>query len=63
MSIADTHRNVIENFNAAASERIKSGAILISPWQIDANQDSLDKGLEDCGCAFAPDDPDDQKKF
>ena len=62
MSIAETQRNLTEDFNAA-SERIKSGAILISPWQIDAKPDSLDKGLEDCGCAFAPDDPDDQKKF
>jgi hypothetical protein len=63
MSIEETHRNLTEILRAAASERVKPGAILISPWQIDANQDSLDKGLEDCGCAFAPDEPDDQKRF
>jgi hypothetical protein len=62
MSIAETHRNLTENFNAAASDRIKSGTILIAPWQIDANQESLDRGLEDCGCAFAPDEPD-EKRF
>jgi hypothetical protein len=62
MSIAETHRNLAEDFTAAASERIKPGAILIAPWQIDANQGSLDKGLEDCGCAFAPDEPE-EKRF
>jgi hypothetical protein len=62
MSIAETHRNLIESFSAAASERIKSGTMSIATWQIDANQDSLDKGLEDCGCAFAPDEPE-EKRF
>jgi hypothetical protein len=63
MSIAENHRDFDEILRAAASERVKPGAILIAPWQIDPNQDSLDKGLEDCGCAFAPDDPDDGKRF
>jgi hypothetical protein len=56
MSIAQSHPNFAEVLRAAASGRVKPGAILISPWQVDSNQDSLDKGLEDCGCAFAPDD-------
>ena len=59
MSIAQNHQNFSESLRAAASERVKPGAILITPWQIDPNQDSLGKGLEDCGCAFCPDD--DQK--
>ena len=54
MSIAETHRNLTENFNTAAS--VKPGAISISPWQVDSNQDGLDKGLDECGCAFCPDD-------
>jgi hypothetical protein len=59
MSIGERHRNFGEIFRVAASERVKPGAILIAPWQIDANQDSLGKGLDECGCAFCPDD--DQK--
>ena len=58
MSIREIHQNLAENFKVAASERVKLGAILIAPWQIDANQDSED-GLDECGCAFCPDD--DQK--
>jgi hypothetical protein len=56
MSIAQNHGNFSESLRAAASEHAKRGAILISPWQVYSDQDSLDKGLEDCGCAFAPDD-------
>jgi hypothetical protein len=63
MSIREIHRNLAEDFRAAASECVKPGAILLAPWQTDPNQDSLDRGLEDCGCAFAPDEPDDQKRF
>jgi hypothetical protein len=62
MSIAENHRNFAETLRAAASESIKPGAMLIAPWRIDPNQDSLGKGLEDCGCAFAPDEPD-EKRF
>jgi hypothetical protein len=62
MSIREIHPNLAKNFEAAASEHIKPAAILIAPWQIDANQDSLDRGLEDCGCAFAPDEPE-EKRF
>jgi hypothetical protein len=61
MSIAQNDRNFAEIFKAAASERVKPGAILISPWQVDANQESLDRGLEDCGCAFAPDEPEEKR--
>jgi hypothetical protein len=60
MSIGETHRNLADIFGATASERIKPGAILIAPWQIDTNEDNLDKGLDECGCAFCPDD--DQKR-
>jgi hypothetical protein len=62
MSIAQDHRNFAVIFRATASERIKSGTILIAPWQTDANLDSLDRGLDDCGCAFAPDEPE-EKRF
>jgi hypothetical protein len=62
MSIAQNHQNFSEILRAAASEHVKPGAILIAPWQIDPTQDSLDKGLEDCGCAFAPDEPK-EKRF
>jgi hypothetical protein len=56
MSIAQNRPNFAEILHATASERVKPGAIFILPWQVVSNQDSLDKGLEDCGCAFAPDD-------
>jgi hypothetical protein len=59
MSIREIHRNLAENFRAAAVERVKPGAILIAPWRVDANQDNLHKRLDECGCAFCPDD--DQK--
>jgi hypothetical protein len=61
MSIAETDQNFTEIFRAAASVRVKPGAILIAPWRIDANQDNLDRGLDECGCAFCPDD--DQKSL
>jgi hypothetical protein len=61
MSIAENHRNFAEALTAAALEHVKSPAILITSWQLEANQDSLDKGLEDCGCAFAPDEPDQKR--
>ncbi len=48
MSIAQNQRNFAEILRAAASERLKTGTVLITPWQVDSNQDSLDKGLEDC---------------
>jgi hypothetical protein len=53
MSIGETHRNL------AKKERVKPGAILIAPWQVNANQTNRDKGLDECGCAFCPDEPDD----
>jgi hypothetical protein len=61
MSIAENHKDFAEILRAAASERVKLGAILIAPWQIDAGQEGLDKGLDECGCAFCPDD--DQKSL
>ena len=61
MSMRGMHRDLARNFGAAASEHGNSGTILIAPWQIDANRRSLDRGFEDCGCAFAPDEPDDKK--
>lgn len=63
MSIREIYPNLADNFRVAASERVKPGAILIVPWHIDANRDRLDRGLEDCGCAFAPDEPDDEKRL
>jgi hypothetical protein len=59
MSIGETNRDLAEIFGNAASEYVRPGAILIAPWQIDANQDNLHNGLDECGCAFCPDD--DQK--
>jgi hypothetical protein len=53
------HRNLAENFKAAGLESVKPEAILIAPWQIDAGEEDWSKGLDECGCAFCPDD--DQK--
>jgi hypothetical protein len=56
MSTGETHRNIAEIFTAAALDHVKPRAMLIAPWRIDANQDNLHKGLDECGCAFCPDD-------
>jgi hypothetical protein len=54
MSIGEKPRNFAEICRVAA---IAPGAILITPWRIEANQDGVDKDLDQCGCAFCPDDP------
>jgi hypothetical protein len=56
MSIRE-NRDVAEDFRAAALVRVKLEPIMIAPWQINATQDDLLKGLDECGCAFCPDDP------
>lgn len=56
MSTADTCRNLGDVVRAAALEGAKPGAPVIMPWRMDANQDHLHKGLDECGCAFCPDD-------
>jgi hypothetical protein len=56
MSIGETDGNLGEIVRAAALERAKAGLTFILPWRMDANQDHLDKGLEECGCGFCPDD-------
>jgi hypothetical protein len=61
MSIREIHRNLGENFRVAALERVKPEGMLIAPWRIDSTQDSFHKGLDECGCAFCPDD--DQKSL
>ena len=58
MSIGETHRNLGEIVRAAALGRAKPGVTFVLPWRLDANQDHLHKGLEECGCGFCPDDHD-----
>lgn len=56
MSTGDTQDNLDNIFRAAASECTKLGVPAIMPWRMDANQDHSHKGIEQCGCAFCPDD-------
>jgi hypothetical protein len=56
MSTRETHGNVSEIARAAALECAKSGVTFILPWRMDAGQDHLHKGIDQCGCAFAPED-------
>ena len=50
------HRNRDEVVTVAALAGSKPGAPFIAPWWFEANQDHLHEGLEQCGCAFCPDD-------
>jgi hypothetical protein len=56
MSTGETYGNVSEIVRVASLEGAKPGVPFILPWRMDANQDHLHKGLEECGCGFCPDD-------
>jgi hypothetical protein len=56
MSTGEMHRNLGKIVGAAALKCAKPGVTFILPWRMDANQDHLHKGLEECGCGFCPDD-------
>jgi hypothetical protein len=56
MSTGETHRNLGDILSAAALEGANYGVPVIIPWRMEANQDHPHKGLEQCGCAFCPDD-------
>jgi hypothetical protein len=56
MSIGDTHRNLGDIVRAATLECAKPRVPFILPWRVDANQDHLHRGFEECGCGFCPDD-------
>ncbi len=56
MSTGETNRNLGDIVRAAMLEGAKPGVTVIMPWRMNANQDHPHKGLEQCGCAFCPDD-------
>ena len=56
MSTGETHQNLGDIFQAAAFEGAKPGVTMIVPWRMDANQDHPRNSLDQCGCAFCPDD-------
>jgi len=56
MSARETQRNLDEIVSAAAPEGVRPGVTFILPWRVDADQDHLHNGLEECGCGFCPDD-------
>ncbi len=56
MSTGETYQNLGDIVRAAALEGAKPGITMIMPWRMEANQDHADIGLEQCGCAFCPDD-------
>jgi hypothetical protein len=60
MLTGETCQKLSEIIRVAALEGAKPGQTFILPWRMDANQDHLHKGFEECGCGFCPDD--DQKK-
>jgi hypothetical protein len=59
MSTGETHRNLDDLVSAAVAECGKLGTAIIVPWQIEAREDRLHNGLEQCGCAFSPGEPED----
>ena len=59
MLIGENHRNLDNLVSAAEAEYGKPGAAIIIPWRMAANRDHLRNGLEQCGCAFSPGDPED----
>jgi hypothetical protein len=56
MSTRETRRDFSEIVTAAGLEGAKPGVPFILPWRMDANQENLHQGLEECGCGFCPDD-------
>jgi hypothetical protein len=56
MATEEMHRNLGEIVRAGRLEGAKGGTPFILPWRMDANQNSLYEGLEECGCGFCPDD-------
>ena len=56
MSTAETRRDHSEIVTGAVLRGAKPGVNFILPWRMDANQEHLHKGLEQCGCGFCPDD-------
>ena len=58
MASGEMHQN-IGDIMRTASECAKGGEPVLIPWRIEANQDRLHQGLTLCGCAFTPDEPDD----
>ncbi len=56
MSTGEMNRNLGDIFRAAALEGANQGVPVIVPWRMDANQDHPHKSLDQCGCAFCPDD-------
>jgi hypothetical protein len=55
MSTGETQRNPSEIVRAAALDYAEPAVTFILPWRMDANQDHLHKGIEQCGCGFCPD--------
>jgi hypothetical protein len=56
MSTGETRRDFSEIVAAAALDGAKPRVSFILPWRMEANQEHLHKGLEECGCGFCPDD-------
>jgi hypothetical protein len=56
MATEKMRRNPGEIVRAGALEGAKRGGCFILPWRMNANQDNLREGLEECGCGFCPDD-------
>jgi hypothetical protein len=56
MSTGETRRDFSEIVAAAALDGAKPRVRFILPWRMEANQEHLHKGLEECGCGFCPDD-------
>jgi hypothetical protein len=56
MSTGETRQDFSEIVTAAALDGAKPRVPFILPWRMDANQDHLHEGLEECGCGFCPDD-------
>jgi hypothetical protein len=59
MSLEETNVNHWDRARAGALNNVEPGTTWIIPWRMEANQDLLYKGLEICGCACCPDEPED----
>jgi hypothetical protein len=53
------NQNTWDHVKAEALKYAEPGATWIMPWRMEANKDQLHKGLEICGCACCPDEPED----
>jgi hypothetical protein len=56
MSSGELHQNLVEPVKAAVEGCAKPRMTFILQWRMEASQNDVHKGFEECGCGFCPDD-------